>query len=340
MPVSNGQMKPTIPVIDASRLSVPGPDPDAGGVVDQIAAACRDWGFFQVVNHGMPADLIERVWAEVQSLFSLPRDAKLAIARTAENPRGYYDRELTKNVRDLKEVFDFGYLARPDLPDDHPENHAAVDGCNQWPASLETFRPTMMEYFAQCEGLGRRILEGFCLGLGLPRDYLHPHFERHTSFVRLNHYPLEDPLVPEESDGVTELGDLALGHHTDAGALTILLQDDVGGLQVHDGDDWIDVGPVEGAFVINIGDMTQVWSNDRYKAALHRVLPMRGRARLSVPFFYNPSYDTDCAPLPAVGAEDPRYRPVNWGEFRRARTAGDYADHGVEIQIEHFRLRS
>jgi isopenicillin N synthase-like dioxygenase len=332
-------MEPIIPVIDLSSLSRPGSDAELSGVVDQISAACRDWGFFQVVDHGVPKDLIDRVWTAAREFFSLPREAKLAIARTAENPRGYYDRELTKNVRDLKEVFDFGYLAHPELPDDHEENRAAVDGCNQWPGSLETFKPTMMEYFQACEGLGTRIFEGFCLALGLRRDYLHRYFERHTSFVRLNYYPLEDPLDPEDSVGVTGLGDLALGHHTDAGALTILLQDDVGGLQVFDGEDWLDVDPVEGAFVINIGDMTQVWSNDRYRAALHRVRPMTGRARLSVPFFFNPSYETDCAPLPAAGGEEPRYRPVNWGEFRQARTAGDYADHGKEIQIEDFRLR-
>lgn len=332
-------MAPIIPIIDVSSLSRPGPDAELSEVVEQISAACRDWGFFQVVDHGIAADLIERVWVETRHFFSLPRDEKLALARTAENPRGYYDRELTKNVRDLKEVFDFGYLAHPELPDDHPENRAAVDGSNQWPRSLKSFKPTMMEYFQACEGLGKRIFEGFCLGLGLPRDYLHRHLERHTSFVRLNYYPLEDPLDLADSEGVTELGDLALGHHTDAGALTILLQDDVGGLQVFDGEDWLDVDPLEGALVINIGDMTQVWSNDRYRAALHRVRPMTGHARLSVPFFYNPSYETDCTPLPAVGGETPRYRPINWGEFRRARTAGDYADYGKEIQIEDFRLR-
>lgn len=331
-------MTSRIPVIDVSPLEDRASDTEIEDVVGRISAACRDWGFFQVVNHGVPAELIARLWSEARSFFSLPRAAKLAVARTADNPRGYYDRELTKNVRDLKEVFDFGYVAHPELPDDHPRNRAAVDGSNQWPASLETFKPTMMEYFEACERLGRKIFEAFCLGLGLPRDHLHRHFERHTSFVRLNYYPLEDPLDPGDSVGVTGLGGMALGHHTDAGALTILLQDDVGGLQVFDGREWLDVDPIDGAFVINIGDMTQVWSNDRYKAALHRVRAMEDRARLSVPFFYNPSYDTDCAPLPAAGGDEPRYRPVNWGEFRRARTAGDYADHGKEIQIADFRV--
>lgn len=322
-------MSRAVPVIDLG-----GPDDE---VVPRVASACADWGFFQIVGHGVGDDLLDRVWRETRRFFELPRETKRSVARSAENPRGYYDRELTKNVRDLKEVFDFGYLPRPDLPDDAPENRAPIDGRNQWPEGVPGFRETMTAYFEACEDIGRRVFEAFCLGLGLPRDALHGHFAGHTSFIRLNYYPLADPLG-EEAATATGLGEMALQHHTDSGALTILLQDDVGGLQVLADDDWIDVEPTPGAFVINIGDMTQVWSNDRYQAALHRVRPMRGRARYSLPFFYNPSYDTDCAPLPTPDGADPRYRPINWGEFRRARTAGDYADYGEEIQIEHFRI--
>jgi len=331
-------VNPSLPVIDVSPLAAGASESGLAETVDEIAAACRDWGFFQVVGHDVSPELISRVWDETRRFFELPREEKRAIARSADNPRGYYDRELTKNVRDLKEVFDFGYMAHPELPEDHADKRTAVDGANQWPAGLPAFRSTMLDLFAGCERLGRQVFEGFCLGLGLPRDALHQHFEGHTSFVRLNYYPLEDPLAPEDAAGVTELGGMALQHHTDAGALTILLQDDVGGLQVYAGDEWLDVEPIERAFVVNIGDMTQVWSNDRYRAALHRVRPMMARARYSLPFFYNPSYGTDCAPLPTPDGAAPRYRPINWGEFRAARTAGDYADYGEEIQIEHFRI--
>ncbi|MDH3731947.1 MAG: isopenicillin N synthase family oxygenase [Gemmatimonadota bacterium] len=325
-----------IPVIDFGGFD--GSEDRRARVIEEVGDACRNWGFFQVVDHGIADELIDRVWSETRAFFELPRDVKLAISRTAENPRGYYDRELTKNARDQKEVFDFGYVLRPDLADDHPANRAPVDGFNQWPAAAPELRSTMTAYFAACEGLGARIFQAFSLGLGLEADHLESYFQPHTSFVRLNYYPLTDPLAAAEAAEVTELGEMALGHHTDSGALTILLQDDVGGLQVHDGADWIDVPPTEGAFVINIGDMTQVWSNDRYRAALHRVRPMKRAARYSLPFFYNPSYETDCAPLPTPDAAAPRYRPINWGEFRAARTAGDYADYGEEIQIEHFRI--
>jgi len=315
-------------LIDISPLAESPPKGDLERTVEHIAAACRDWGFFQVVGHGVSDELLAAVWAQTQRFFRLPTDEKHAIARSSQNPRGYYDRELTKNVRDLKEVFDFGATG-----------HAEVDGENQWPASLPDFGNTMLEFFGACEGVGQRVFEGFCLGLGLPRDALAVDFQDHTSFVRLNYYPLVDPLAPDEAADVTDLGGMALHHHTDAGALTILLQDDVGGLQVYGQDRWIDVEPIEGAFVVNIGDMTQVWSNDRYKAALHRVRPMKSQARYSLPFFYNPSYETNCAPLPTPEDETPRYRTINWGDFRTARTAGDYADHGREIQIADFQIK-
>ncbi len=90
--------------------------------------------------------------------------------------------------------------------------------------------------------------------------------------------------------------------------------------------------------MINVGDMMQVWSNDRFAAALHRVRPIRGRARYSIPFFFNPSYATDYAPLPSVVEDGSKYRTMNWGDFRRARTDGDFGDYGKEIQIEDFRI--
>lgn len=128
--------------------------------------------------------------------------------------------------------------------------------------------------------------------------------------------------------------DLGIHHHTDAGALTVLLQDGIGGLQVFHEGFWHDVTAVTGAFTINIGDMTQVWSNDLYRAPVHRVLAMDRRERISIPYFYNPSYDTIVAPL----TRDPRYAPIPWGEFRRARADGDFADYGAEVQISDYRL--
>ena len=332
-------MSQGVAVVDLAPAA--GPEAAAAqSVADAVARACREHGFFQIVGHGIPQALIDDVFRQSRRFFGLPMAEKRNLARSKENPRGYYDRELTKNARDLKEVFDFGLEPYPELPSDHPKNRWPVDGYNLWPESLPAFKTTMTDYYRACEALGHRLMEMFCLGVGAPREALRPYFGAdHTSFVRLNHYPLEDILESEQAAQVTALGDMALHHHSDAGVLTVLLQDEVGGLQVFSGGTWIDIEPLEGALVINVGDMMQVWSNDLYPAALHRVRPITDRARLSVPFFFNPSYDTDCAPLAfLVGEEGPHYRPVNWGVFRKARTDGDYADYGKEIQLEDFRL--
>jgi len=327
----------SIPIIDLSPLS--GATAGRAPVIDAVATAAHDWGFFHVTGHGVSTDLRDRVWTETHAFFGLPMALKRILARTPENPRGYYDRELTKNRRDLKEVFDFAAVPHPELSEDHADNHAAVDGTNRWPQTLPCFKATMLEYFGVCERLALRLLGALCIGLGVDEKTLMLHFRPvHTGFARLNYYPLDDPLEPAAAAAVTALGNMALHHHSDAGALTILLQDDVGGLQVQTDDDWIDVTPLDGALVVNVADMMQIWSNDRYHAALHRVRPITDRPRYSIPFFFNPVYSTDVAPLPATASGPPKYRTVNWGHFRQARTDGDYGDHGHEIQIADFQI--
>lgn len=307
-------------------------------MIAQVAEAAEHFGFFQIVGHGVEPERIAAVWTATAQFFAQPMADKRRILRTKQNARGYYDRELTKNVRDHKEVLDLAQTAHPDLPDDHPSNVHAVDGINQWP-DIAGFRTTMVRHMQACNDLALWLLAAFCAGLGEPADLLSDEFgPGHTSFLRLNHYPVGDLLDADEAAAATELGEMALQHHTDAGALTLLLQDDVGGLQVaHDGG-WIDVEPVPGALVVNTGDMMQVWSNDRYRAATHRVLPRTGVERSSLPYFFNPSYSTNYAPLPGSidDGDVAHYRPINWGDFRQARADGDYADFGTEIQISHF----
>jgi isopenicillin N synthase-like dioxygenase len=148
--------------------------------------------------------------------------------------------------------------------------------------------------------------------------------------LRLNHYPAGDPLAAE----LGTVADLGIHHHTDAGALTVLLQDGVSGLQVYREGQWHDVEPTADAFTINIGDMMQVWSNDHYQAPQHRVLGMDRDERISIPFFYNPAYAAEIRPL----VEPARYKPLNWGEFRRRRADGDFAYYGTEVQIGEWRI--
>jgi isopenicillin N synthase-like dioxygenase len=309
------------PVIDVSDLS-------SSSVLDAVDRACREWGFFQVVGHGVARELSDALRSEMRGFFALSSDAKRGVERTVENPWGYYDRELTKNVRDWKEIFDCGQQGDP-------------LGRTPWPAERPRLRAVLRAYMAACEAVAFRLLGAISANLGMPPGHLARDFHpNHTSFLRLNRYPV--CAEPARPSGVRTpaRGYLGVNHHTDAGALTLLLQDDEAGLEVFHGRCWHLVEPLEGALVVNIGDIVQVWSNDRYRAALHRVRASATRDRFSAPFFFNPAYEACYAPLPSTLAAGARalYRPIRWGEFRSARSAGDYCDRGEEVQIHHYRI--
>jgi isopenicillin N synthase-like dioxygenase len=330
-PVADAALGIEVPIVDIDSL-VRLPDVRDAAVksaVDAIASASRNWGFFQVVNHGVPSRLIDDVWRETARFFELPDDIKCSILRTRENPWGYYNNELTKNQRDKKEVFDFT----------NPGTDPIYHSVNRWPPVDGHFEATMLEYYRACSTLSLKLLEAFCVGLDLSPDHLHSMFVAgHTSFVRLNHYPVGDPL--QNTDIAHQpVADFGVHHHTDAGALTVLLQDEVGGLQVYKDGHWYGIAPTQGAFVINTGDMMQVWSNDIYRAAMHRVLAMQTIDRFSIPFFFNPAANAIVSPLPGTttAVRPCAYRDIAWGEFRGKRTDGDYADYGAEVQIAQYR---
>lgn len=298
-----------VPVIDVRDLE------HDDGALKKIDHACRDWGFFQVNGHGIDPSLIDTTLHDMRQFFALPHLEKRSILRTRENPWGFYNQELTKNKRDWKEIFDFG------LPDTEVFPHAAP----QWPRSLPTFEITMRAIFDACEQVAYQLLAGISLNLGLTERDLFPDFgAAHTSFLRLNHYP-----ICNEPDN-----HLGISQHTDAGALTVLVHDGQSGLEVLHNDIWYAVIPNPGALLVNIGDVVQVWSNDDYSAPVHRVLATSDHERFSAPFFFNPAYSTNYAPLRGK----PLYRPINWGEFRMRRSDGDYADYGDEIQIADYRI--
>ncbi len=294
-------------------------------------SACRRWGFLQVVDHGVDKSLIARVIDQMSLFFALPRPEKAQILRTRSNVWGYYDQELTKNTRDWKEIFDVG-----------PEqSEGPVAGAvPQWPAQLPGFERTMTEYAGACREVSNRLLSALEINLGVtPGDLLSAFGADDSSFLRLNYYPLCAEPAPADAATVPESGHLGINHHTDAGALTVLVQNEQPGLQVYVDGTWKLVEPRPDALIINIGDIVQVWSNDRYQAPLHRVLASGDQVRYSAAFFFNPCYETDYAPLPSACEPDSpaRYRRINWGEFRARRADGDYADYGREVQISDFR---
>jgi len=314
-----------VPVIDLGSR-------DRSALGRAIDEACTAWGFFQVVGHGIPPALIADTLDAMRGLFGLPADAKAAIRRTAENAWGWNDRELTKNRRDWKEIFDVG-----------PAIHTGPLAGNrpQWPSGLPRFRPVVEDFARACEGVARILLAHISENLGMPADHLDAAFPAdHTSFLRLNYYPVCDDPAPLDAGLFPSGGQLGIQHHTDSGALTVLLQDDQPGLQVWRDGSWHLVEPRRDALVINIGDIVQVWSNDRYRAPVHRVLASGRAERYSAPYFFNPACETVYAPLPSTcdTTSPARYRPIRWEDFRAARAAGDYADVGEEVQIAHYRV--
>uniref|UniRef100_H3GMJ1 Fe2OG dioxygenase domain-containing protein n=1 Tax=Phytophthora ramorum TaxID=164328 RepID=H3GMJ1_PHYRM len=300
--------------------------------IDEVRAAATEWGFFYVANHALPEQEVDQFQAAMRSFFQLPMEIKRTIRRSATNSRGYFDDELTKNKTDWKECLDFAG-ANEDGPVNDKHERLGHDQ-NQWiqDKHLPGFRDEMFQYYHQMEYISRRLLKVFAVALGEEPAFFDQFFHGdNSSFLRLNHYPVAPE--PEKTMGVN--------HHTDAGALTILLQDDeVASLQAfhRESQTWTLVPPRKGTYTINIGDMVQVWSNDKFVAPLHRVLANGGADRFSAPFFYNPSYKAQVEPIVVKEGEVANYRPLSWGDFRLRRYQGNVVDKGKEIQIGDFKI--
>ena len=314
----------SIPVLDLQDLS--------STALDE---ACSQWGFFALAGHGVDDKLITEVLSQAQAFFTQPTATKNQIRRSANNAWGFNDAELTKNRKDWKEIIDIG-----------PPVHAGplAGAIPQWP-QLSGFKECMQTLTAEMHRVSMRLVQEIASSLGVSED-LRPPFQDHSSFLRLNYYPPCPDPAPSYTEAGTDAdadfqpssGHLGISHHTDAGAVTALLQDSKPGLQVFRNEHWHLVPVTPNTLIINIGDIVQVWSNDRYQAPLHRVLANSDSPRISVPYFLNPSYDYDYAPLRTSRSEAaPRYEAINWGVFRQQRTAGDYADYGAEVQISDFR---
>lgn len=309
-----------VPVVDISNPSATS--------LDALDRACRDHGFFLLVGHGID-DVIARTFEAGRRFFDADPAVKDAIRRDEHNPLGYNDRELTKRRRDRKEVFDIVD------PVQGRSSHY-----NRWPA-LDGFRDAVVEHYDACSELAERTTDLVLAALGLPAAVQAAHRgDRTTSNMRINHYTIGDPVPAAERDGLSDLADVSLGHHTDLGLVTLLIQDDVGGLQAESEEHgWIDVEPRPGSIVINLGDCMQVWTNDQYRAAVHRVLPMSTSTRMSIPYFLNPPRDCVVAPIAELAGGGPRYRPFPFRQFIDARAADNYADAGApDAQISDFRI--
>lgn len=331
-----------IPLIDLSPINYQQEETNTvnpvsiHGLVKEIGSACKEWGFFQVINHKVPLDKRERIEDAARKFFALSLEEKLKVRRDAINLLGYFESEHTKNVRDWKEIYDFNVqqptFIQPSVePDD--EQNVQFQWDNRWPQNPPEFREACQEYAQEVEKLAYKLMELIALSLGLAPNRFRGFFRHNTSNIRLNHYP---PCpYPHLA--------LGLGRHKDTGVLTVLAQDDVGGLEVRrksDGE-WVRVKPIPNSFIINVGDMIQVWSNDAYESVEHRVMVNSERDRFSIPFFLKPALYTDVEPLEELidDRNPPRYRALNWGKFRTARMQSNFAKSNVEnLQIYHFKI--
>ncbi|MBB4911792.1 isopenicillin N synthase family dioxygenase [Actinophytocola algeriensis] len=307
-----------LPVIDLSEPGLPA----------KIEAACRDTGFFYVAGHGVPRELRESLDSAARAFFSLPDKEKndIEMARGGRAWRGWFPvgAELTAGEQDRKEGLYFG----TELPAGHP---LPLHGPNLFPAQVPTLRPLVLSYLDELTRVAQDVLRGVAASLGLAEDYFAAGYTANpTVLFRIFHYPPAQAGDPG----------WGVGEHTDYGLLTLLLQDDNGGLQVHTPDGWTDAPPLPDTFVCNIGDMLERLTGGWYRSTPHRVRNTSGRDRLSFPFFFDPDFGTSVPPLPdrAAVAPDGRRR---WDGASPLAFEGTYGDYLTAKVAKVFpRLRS
>jgi isopenicillin N synthase-like dioxygenase len=313
-----------IPVVDVAPLFGGG---EAGlrAVAEDLRDHLEKVGFVYIAGHNVPHDSIEAVREQGRRFFALPDEDKLKL-KIDKNFRGYLPFNastiVTSTVAKVSkpnqsESLMFMHEVRPDDP--AVLAGEPLQGPNQWPDEtlLPGFHATIDTYAGQMRELARGIIGAISVALGMEAQAMSPFFRRPTTFLRLLHYPTQ----PEEA------GLFGSAPHTDYGCITLLAQDDVGGLEVKNkAGDWVPAPPMPDTFVMNVGDILARWSNDRFVSTPHRVINRSGRERYSQPFFFDPSMDSmieafaTCVPA----GSQPKYPPVRYGEYLMERIDKNY----------------
>jgi isopenicillin N synthase-like dioxygenase len=333
-------MSAALALIDVAALVDPMAGVDARrAVASALVGAAERHGFFYAARHGVDPALIARLERHARAFFALDEAQKMRMPMSAGGRawRGYFPLggELTSNRPDWKE----GLYLGTELPRDHPRVRAGVilHGPNLWPP-IDGLRETVLAYMAALERLGHALMGGIALGLGLPERW----FDEHGTadpliLLRLFNYPSRP--VPPDAGALW-----GVGEHTDYGMLTLLWQDDVGGLEVRTEHGWLAAPPIPGTFVCNIGDMLDRMTGGRLRSLPHRVgINASGRDRLSIPLFFDPDFDTRIEPVPvaAAGADDSarRWDGANlqafegtYGEYVTAKVGKVFPDLAQSVQ--------
>ena len=307
-------MKDRLPVIDVAPLF--GRDGMLRRkVADAIGRACRDNAFFSATGHGVDPSRLD---AAARIFFALPESEKMeiAMAKGGRAWRGYFPvgGELTSGKPDRKEGIYFG----SELGESDPRVRAGLPlhGANQFPQNPPQLRAEVLDYLDTNTRAAHAILEGIALSLGLDAQYFRTHYTSDpTILFRIFHYPSDTP----------DSAQWGVGEHTDYGLLTLLAQDDAGGLQVKSPDGWIDAPPISGTLVCNIGDMLDRLTGGLYRSTPHRAKNVSGRGRLSFPFFFDPGFAAEITPLPSAQIRDDR--ETRWDKESVHQFSGSYGDY-------------
>src|SRR5215469_14962358 len=312
---------PRVPVIDFAPFY-------EGGAKARIATAIRDacesTGFFYLRGHDVAERTIAAAFEASRQFFDQPLAERLKVKLVIGKNRGYqplgsriYAEKA--DAPDLNESFKYQHDLRSDDPDILDGNR--VHALNQWP-DLPGFRAPLVAYYDAMELLSDGLLRAFALALDLDENYFLSFYRKPLTQINLIHYPPHPPVTPGRQFG--------LRPHADTTAFTILAQGGEEGLQVEHPGGWIDVPPIPGTFVINIGDMMARWTNDRFASTPHRVINRSGRERYSIPFFAIPDFDAtvECLPSCHGPGNPPKYPPLRVGDFMIHSNATDWNKDG------------
>ena len=320
-----------VPVIDISS-SLAGDTERRAKIAERVASACSTSGFFVITGHGVPPGLVERMEAVSLEFFGLDRATKDAYATEPGDPtiRGYYGTpsyvsasEAIDTPPDLCQLYTACRLGEPGvgtLENLGPDDVEVWSKPNVWPTEVPEFRDTWLEYYEVLEDVSAHLMQLFALGLGLEETFFDDKIDEHITNLVVNYYP------PVDGDPLP--GQYRKGPHSDWGTLTVLYQDETGGLEVFDreAEEWSSVPVVPGSFVVNVGDLMEVWTNNRWRSAKHRVpVPApeyRTRARVSMPYFHQPNWLAEVSVLPSClePGEEPIHEPVTSGGYLLEKT--------------------
>ena len=288
-------------------------------LLQDFFSAYNKYGFGYIINHGIEKTLIEQLFQVSKQFHSQPLSEKMRVALD-HNHRGYIaintSTDVNSKLADVKkpnqsESFMMMREDKSELPDVY------LSGPNQWP-KLENFKEVLEKYTFNMTKLGRNLMRLALLSSGVKDLSVMQSLDTPTIWLRLLHYPPISKNSPSDLYGSAP--------HTDFGCLTILAQDEIGGLQVQTREgEWIDVSKLEGSFVVNVGDMLSRYTNGLLRSTPHRVINKSGKERFSCPFFFDPHTNAVVQPLKGTGK--PKFSPINFGEFLREELEASYEKH-------------